>query len=103
MEPPALLLAWRQAQRFVALVLDQIGFRETWWKGDTSRRPCCKTCRPVQALMRFHVVCGTTRGKTRLDALQRAGSQVLDLEALAQHRSWCWRHTWCASAQPKAL
>jgi len=39
--------------------------------------------------LQFQVVCGTTgSGKTRLlHALQRAGAQVLDLEALAQHRS----------------
>ena len=42
----------------------------------------------TQAL-HFEVVCGTTgSGKTRLlHALQRAGAQVLDLEALARHRS----------------
>jgi tRNA 2-selenouridine synthase len=41
------------------------------------------------ASFRFVVVCGTTgSGKTRLlHALQRQGAQVLDLEALACHRS----------------
>jgi tRNA 2-selenouridine synthase len=38
--------------------------------------------------LRFHVICGATgTGKSRLlEALERAGAQVLDLEAMAHHR-----------------
>ncbi|HSN20416.1 MAG TPA: tRNA 2-selenouridine(34) synthase MnmH, partial [Usitatibacter sp.] len=40
------------------------------------------------AKLRFHVICGATgTGKSRLlEALAKAGAQVLDLEALAAHR-----------------
>ena len=88
-----LVYCWRGGQRSgsLALVLGQIGFRvgvvEGGYKAfraalviDTARRA---------AGLNFHVVCGTTgSGKTRLlHALQRQGAQVLDLEALACHRS----------------
>ena len=88
-----LAYCWRGGQRSgsLSLILSQIGFRVTLLEGgykafraavvqDTSQR--------VEGL-RFQVVCGPTgSGKTRLlQALAAQGAQVLDLEALANHRS----------------
>lgn len=88
-----LTYCWRGGKRSgsLSLVLGQIGFHVTLIEGgykafraalreDLDRR--------VQQLQ-WRVVCGTTgSGKTRLlKALQAEGAQVLDLEALACHRS----------------
>ena len=88
-----LLYCWRGGKRSgsLALVLDQVGFRVTLVEGGYKAFRAAML-RDVQAradALQFQVVCGTTgSGKTRLlHALQRAGAQVLDLEALAQHRS----------------
>ena len=89
----ALTYCWRGGQRSgsLSLVLGQIGFRVTLIEGGYKAfrsAIVADTARLVQA-MDFRVVCGTTgSGKTRLlHALQRCGAQVLDLEALAVHRS----------------
>ena len=88
-----LLYCWRGGKRSgsLALVLDQIGFRVTLAEGGYKGFRAAllqHTPRLAQALA-WRVVCGTTgSGKTRLlQALQAAGAQVLDLEALARHRS----------------
>jgi tRNA 2-selenouridine synthase len=88
-----LTYCWRGGKRSgsLSLILDQIGFKVTLIEGgykafraamllDISKR--------VEPL-RFIVICGATgSGKTRLlHALAAAGAQVLDLEALARHRS----------------
>jgi tRNA 2-selenouridine synthase len=88
-----LAYCWRGGKRSgsLSLILDQIGFRVTLVEGgykafraamlfDTSARV---------APLDLRVVCGTTgSGKTRLlHALASQGAQVLDLEALANHRS----------------
>ena len=88
-----LIYCWRGGQRSGSLsfVLSQIGFRVTLIEGgykafraalvaDTSR---------LATAFDYRVVCGSTgSGKTRLlSALARRGAQVLDLEALADHRS----------------
>lgn len=88
-----LTYCWRGGKRSgsLSLILDQIGFRVTLLEGgykafravvvhDTERRV---------ANLDWRVVCGTTgSGKTRLlQALAQAGAQVIDLEALANHRS----------------
>jgi tRNA 2-selenouridine synthase len=88
-----LLYCWRGGKRSgsLALVLDQIGFRVSLIEGGYKAfRAAVRADLPVQAQRhRFQVVCGPTgSGKTRLlGALARVGAQVLDLEALAQHRS----------------
>lgn len=89
----ALTYCWRGGQRSgsLSLVLGQIGFRVTIIDGGYKAfrsAIVADTARLAQAL-EFRVVCGTTgSGKTRLlHALQRWGAQVLDLEALAVHRS----------------
>lgn len=88
-----LTYCWRGGQRSgsLSLVLGQIGFRVTIIEGGYKAFRAAivaDTARLAEA-MDFRVVCGTTgSGKTRLlHALQRCGAQVLDLEALAVHRS----------------
>jgi tRNA 2-selenouridine synthase len=88
-----LLYCWRGGKRSgsLALVLDQIGFRVNLVEGGYKafRAAMLQDIEVRADALQFQVVCGTTgSGKTRLlHALQRAGAQVLDLEALAQHRS----------------
>lgn len=88
-----LAYCWRGGQRSgsLSLVLGQIGFRVTLLEGGYKafRTAVIADTARLASLFRFRVVCGTTgSGKTRLlHALQRSAAQVLDLEALALHRS----------------
>ncbi len=88
-----LVYCWRGGKRSgsLALVLDQIGFRVTLIDGGYKafRAAMLRDLDARVAQLQFRVICGTTgSGKTRLlQALGRAGAQVLDLEALACHRS----------------
>jgi tRNA 2-selenouridine synthase len=88
-----LAYCWRGGKRSgsLSLILDQIGFRVTLVEGGYKAFRAAMLIdipRQVERL-HFQVVCGTTgTGKTRLlQALNDAGAQVLDLEALASHRS----------------
>jgi tRNA 2-selenouridine synthase len=88
-----LLYCWRGGQRSgsLALVLGQIGFKVTLLEGGYKafRGAMVQDFAPRVAPLPLRVVCGPTgAGKTRLlHALAQAGAQVLDLEALANHRS----------------
>ena len=88
-----LVYCWRGGKRSgsLALVLDQIGFKVTLIEGGYKAfRTAVLADLPQQARRHhYRVVCGPTgSGKTRLlQALERAGAQVLDLEDLACHRS----------------
>jgi len=88
-----LLYCWRGGKRSgsLALVLDQIGFKVTLVTGGYKAFRAAMLLDLPQLAGRFdyRVVCGTTgSGKTRLlQALKAEGAQVLDLEALANHRS----------------
>lgn len=88
-----LAYCWRGGKRSgsLALILDQIGFRVTLLEGGYKafRAAMLLDVARIVPGLRFQVVCGTTgSGKTRLlQALQAQGAQVLDLEALANHRS----------------
>ena len=88
-----LAYCWRGGKRSgsLSLVLDQIGFRVTLVEGGYKAFRAAMLADIVEkvSLLNFQVVCGTTgSGKTRLlQALATAGAQVLDLEALARHRS----------------
>lgn len=88
-----LAYCWRGGKRSgsLSLILDQIGFRVTLVEGGYKAfRAAMLLDIPRQvSQLNFQVVCGTTgSGKTRLlQALAIAGAQVLDLEALANHRS----------------
>ena len=87
-----LVYCWRGGTRSgsLALVLDQIGFRVHVLEGGYReyRRAVIAALEELPARFQYRVVCGTTgSGKSRLLQVLRAqGAQVLDLEALANHR-----------------
>ena len=88
-----LVYCWRGGQRSgsLSLVLGQIGFRVSVLEGGYKafRAALMADTQRMASTFNYQVVCGTTgSGKTRLlGALARCGAQVLDLEALASHRS----------------
>jgi len=88
-----LVYCWRGGKRSgsLALVLGQIGFKVSLVEGGYKAFRGAVLADMPQLAQRFsyRVVCGLTgSGKTRLlQALEAAGGQVLDLEALASHRS----------------
>jgi tRNA 2-selenouridine synthase len=88
-----LIYCWRGGQRSgsLSLVLSQIGFRVSLVEGGYKafRAALVADTERIAAQFDYRVVCGATgSGKTRLlSALARQGAQVLDLEALANHRS----------------
>ncbi len=88
-----LVYCWRGGKRSgsLALILDQIGFRVTLVDGGYKafRAALVADLPGLAAQFSYRVICGTTgSGKTRLlQALGAEGAQVLDLEALANHRS----------------
>ena len=88
-----LVYCWRGGKRSgsLALILDQIGFNVTLVDGGYKAFRAALVADLPQLAARFdyRVICGTTgSGKTRLlQALASQGAQVLDLEALANHRS----------------
>lgn len=88
-----LVYCWRGGKRSgsLALILDQIGFSVTLVDGGYKafRAALVADLPQLAAQFDYRVICGTTgSGKTRLlQALAALGAQVLDLEALANHRS----------------
>ena len=88
-----LVYCWRGGKRSgsLALILDQIGFKVTLVDGGYKafRAALVADLPQLAAQHHYRVVCGPTgSGKTRLlQALRAQGAQVLDLEALANHRS----------------
>ncbi len=88
-----LVYCWRGGKRSgsLALILDQIGFNVTLVDGGYKafRAALVADLPQLAAQFDYRVICGTTgSGKTRLlQALAALGAQVLDLEALANHRS----------------
>jgi tRNA 2-selenouridine synthase len=88
-----LAYCWRGGQRSgsLSLILSQIGFRVTLVEGGYKafRAAVVQDIERLAAGLRFQVVCGPTgSGKTRLlRAMATQGAQVIDLEALANHRS----------------
>jgi tRNA 2-selenouridine synthase len=87
-----LVYCWRGGTRSgsLALVLDQIGFRVHQLEGgyQAYRRAVVAALDELPARFQYRVICGSTgSGKSRLlQVLQAQGAQVLDLEALANHR-----------------
>nr|MDP2190206.1 tRNA 2-selenouridine(34) synthase MnmH [Rhodoferax sp.] len=88
-----LAYCWRGGKRSgsLSLILDQIGFRVTLVEGGYKafRAAVVQDIPRWVSGLDWRVICGTTgSGKTRLlQALGQQGAQVLDLEALANHRS----------------
>ena len=88
-----LVYCWRGGKRSgsLALILDQIGFKVTLVEGGYKafRAALVEDIPKRVSAINWRVICGTTgSGKTRLlQALSAQGAQVLDLEALANHRS----------------
>ena len=88
-----LAYCWRGGKRSgsLSLILSEIGFRVTLIEGGYKafRAALLADIPRLAPQFDWRVICGTTgSGKTRLlQALQAAGAQVLDLEALANHRS----------------
>ena len=87
-----LVYCWRGGARSgaLALVLDQIGFRVHRLEGGYQkyRRAVLDALETLPLQLRLIVVCGSTgSGKSRLlQVLRTQGAQVIDLEALANHR-----------------
>jgi tRNA 2-selenouridine synthase len=88
-----LVYCWRGGNRSGALatILGAIGFHVTLIEGGykASRTALVEDLPRLAQRLQYRVVCGPTgSGKTRLlQALAAQGAQVLDLEALANHRS----------------
>ena len=88
-----LVYCWRGGKRSgsLALVLGEIGFRVSVIEGGYKafRSALLAAVPALAGRLDYRVICGPTgSGKTRLlHALAQAGAQVLDLEALASHRS----------------
>jgi tRNA 2-selenouridine synthase len=88
-----LTYCWRGGKRSgsLSLILSEIGFRVTLVEGGYKafRAAVLEDIPRLASQFDWRVICGTTgSGKTRLlQALATAGAQVLDLEALANHRS----------------
>ena len=88
-----LIYCWRGGKRSgsLAMVLGQIGFKIQLIEGGYKafRAALIASMPELVAPIQWRVVCGPTgSGKTRLlHALSAEGAQVLDLEALANHRS----------------
>lgn len=88
----ALVYCWRGGGRSGALVhvLRQVGWDAVKLEGGYKafRRQVVADLAEMPRRFRFLVICGATgSGKSRLlEALDASGAQVLDLEALAQHR-----------------
>jgi tRNA 2-selenouridine synthase len=87
-----LLYCWRGGQRSasMAIIFRQIGWAAHQLEGGykSYRHQVLEDLATLPRQLQLQVICGPTgSGKSRLlDALQRTGRQVLDLEALAAHR-----------------
>lgn len=87
-----LVYCWRGGQRSgaMSIILAQVGWAAHKLEGGykTYRRDVLDKLETLPARFNFHILCGPTgSGKSRLlQALAAQGAQVLDLEALAQHR-----------------
>ncbi|MDO8248435.1 MAG: tRNA 2-selenouridine(34) synthase MnmH [Rhodoferax sp.] len=88
-----LAYCWRGGKRSgsLSLILSEIGFRVTLVEGGYKafRAAVVQDIPRLVSALDWRVICGTTgSGKTRLlQALLQQGAQVIDLEALACHRS----------------
>lgn len=87
-----LVYCWRGGQRSgaMSIILAQVGWAAHKLEGGykTYRREVLDKLTVLPSQLKLRVICGSTgSGKSRLlTALASQGAQVLDLEALAQHR-----------------
>ncbi|HCF28211.1 MAG TPA: tRNA 2-selenouridine(34) synthase MnmH [Cyanobacteria bacterium UBA11049] len=102
-----LVYCWRGGQRSnsMATVLTQIGWRVTVLEGGykTYRAYVRQQLEDLPAKFTYKVLCGLTgSGKTHiLRQLQQRGAQVLDLEALANHRGSLLGEEWQEKPTPQ--
>jgi len=102
-----LVYCWRGGQRSnsMATVLTQIGWRVTVLEGGykTYRAYVRQQLEDLPAKFVYKVLCGLTgSGKTHiLRQLQQRGAQVLDLEALANHRGSLLGEEWEEKPTPQ--
>ncbi len=102
-----LVYCWRGGQRSnsLALVLTQIGWQVTVLEGGykTYRAYVREQLKMLPLQFSYKVLCGLTgTGKTHiLRQLARRGLQVLDLEALANHRGSLLGQEWKEKPQPQ--
>jgi len=102
-----LVYCWRGGQRSnsMATVLSQIGWRVTVLEGGykTYRAYVRQQLENLPAKFTYKVLCGLTgSGKTHiLRRLQQRGAQVLDLEALANHRGSLLGEEWQEKPTPQ--
>ena len=102
-----LVYCWRGGQRSnsMATVLTQIGWRVTVLEGGykTYRAYVRQQLEDLPTKFTYKVLCGLTgSGKTHiLRQLQQRGAQVLDLEALANHRGSLLGEEWQEKPTPQ--
>lgn len=102
-----LVYCWRGGQRShsLAAVLSEIGWQVTVVKGGykTYRAYVRDRLETLPHQLKFRVLCGSTgTGKTRiLHQIQQRGGQVLDLEALANHRGSLLGQEWEDGPSPQ--
>ena len=102
-----LIYCWRGGQRSnsMATVLGQIGWRVTVVEGGykTYRAYVRQQLEDLPTKFTYKVLCGLTgSGKTHiLRQLQQRGAQVLDLEALANHRGSLLGEEWQEKPTPQ--
>ncbi|MFM7331046.1 MAG: tRNA 2-selenouridine(34) synthase MnmH [Brachymonas sp.] len=88
-----LVYCWRGGKRSgsLALILSEIGFEVTLIEGGykSFRAAVVQDIARLATEFNYRIICGPTgSGKTRLlQVLGQHGAQILDLEALAEHRS----------------
>ncbi len=87
-----LVYCWRGGKRSGAMahILSEIGWKTTRLEGGYKayRKSVLEALETLPEKFQFNVICGVTGcGKSRLlDALEKTGEQVLDLEKMAAHR-----------------
>jgi tRNA 2-selenouridine synthase len=102
-----LVYCWRGGQRSnsMALVLSQIGWRVTLLEGGykTYRAYVREQLQSLPEKFTYKVLCGFTgSGKTHiLHQMRQRGAQVLDLEALANHRGSLLGEVWEDKLSPQ--
>ncbi|MEO1431125.1 MAG: tRNA 2-selenouridine(34) synthase MnmH [Cyanobacteria bacterium J06633_8] len=102
-----LIYCWRGGQRSASLatVLSQIGWRVTLLEGGykTYRNYVRQELDSLPGKLNYRILCGLTgSGKTHiLEKMRQRGFQILDLEALANHRGSLLGEEWRGKVSPQ--